>query len=395
MVISVAAPRSNSARALYAHGLQAVVGLGLGGVRVKRTLETEGAGRHGTAAKVESPATNLNPNPRMQNGSAGYLKNWGSETSLTVVAGDGPIGQSSFLRVVTTSNNVGEGCIYGAGGQLSVASGVAHTASVYVRGSGTVRLRVGFDAGGGGVSGAAHALGGTWERLSVTATPGANTLARVLVETTTAQVATIETGAWQFEASPHPTAYLDGSMGVGFSWLGTADQSASQRQAGRISLPGQVASMVRGGIALWWRPDHAHDFTRDRVLFHLPTAGAPLQLRHVATTDKFRLASPGGDAVEVDAPSFAAGDDLLVSAGWTPDRLTVGAGEVAAQAARSLGSWMATGRMDLGSTGDATPSAGLHADGALGPVWWFDGPPAAEVLRVLARSSTLPRLVVA
>lgn len=321
--------------------------------------------------------------------------NWGSETSLALIDGSGPVNHEHFLRVVTTVSNPSEGCFYGAGGQLSVAAGVTHTASVYVRGSGIVRLRVAFDVGGGGVSGAAHTLGGAWERLSVTATPGANTLARVLVETTTAQVATIETGAWQFEASPHATAYLDGSMGAGFSWLGTADQSASQRQAGRISLPGQVASVVQGGIALWWRPDHAHGFTRDRVLFNLPTAGAPLQLRHVAATGKFRLASPGGDAVEVATPLFTAGDDLLVSAGWTRDRLTVGAGEVTAQGARSVGPWMATGRMDLGSTGAATPAAGLHADGALGPVWWFDGPPAAEVLRVLARSSTLPRLLVA
>ena len=50
--------------------------------------------------------------------------------------------------------------------------------------------------------------------------------------------------------------------------------------------------------------------------------------------------------------------------------------------------------MDLGSTGSATPSLALHADGVLGPAWFFDGPPGVEVLRVLARSATLPRLVV-
>ena len=49
--------------------------------------------------------------------------------------------------------------------------------------------------------------------------------------------------------------------------------------------------------------------------------------------------------------------------------------------------------MDLGSTGEEMPAAGLHADGALGPVWWFDGPPTAEALRVIARAETLPRLV--
>lgn len=337
--------------------------------------------------------TNLLPNPRVGDGATGFLKNWGSETSLVAVAGDGPIGHQHFLRVVTTISNPGEGCVYGIGGQLTVASGVPHTASMYVRGSGTVRARLAFAVGGGGASGPAHTLGGGWERLSVTATPGANTLARVFVETASAQVATIEAGAWQFEASPHPTAYLDGGMGAGFSWLGTPDQSASQRQAGRISLPAQVASLVRGGVALWWRPDHAGAFTRDRVLLHVPTAGAPLQLRHVVATNRFRLSSPAGDAVEVDAPSFAAGDDLLVSAGWTPAALAVGVAEVTARAARSLGPWVATGRMDIGSTGEATPAAGLHADGALGPAWWFDAPPAVEALRVLARAATLPRLV--
>ncbi|TAJ17946.1 MAG: hypothetical protein EPO65_10085 [Dehalococcoidia bacterium] len=229
----------------------------------------------------------------------------------------------------------------------------------------------------------------------MTASPVVDTAALVSLETTSAHVATIESGAWQFEASPHATAYLDGSMGAGFSWVGTPDQSASQRQARRISLPAPIVSLVRGGVAFWWRPDHAHDFTRDRVLLHVPTSGAPLQLRHVVATNRFRLSSPAGDTVEVDAPSFAAGTDLLVSAGWTREALAVGVGEITVQGGRGPGPWAAAGRMDLGSTGEATPAAGLHAEGAIGPAWWFDGPPTVETLRVLARATTLPRLSVA
>lgn len=380
----------DTVRAVYCYGTQVLLGIP-GGISTARSVDSRGIGRHSTAAKVESPATNLNPNPRMSSGT-GYLKCWGSESSFGVFSGDGPLGQVAFLRVVTSVTHTGEGVVYGAGGQLGVTNGVTYTASLYVRGSGTVRVRVAFDSGGGGASGATHTLSGTWTRLSVTATAGANTAARVFLETTSAQVATIETGAWQFEASPHPTAYLDGSMGAGYSWVGVADQSASQRGSGRLSLPAQVTSLVHGGIAFWWRPDHGYGFTRDRVLLYIPTAGAPMELRHVVATNRFRLSTPGGDTLEVAAPSFAAGDDLLLSAGWRRDALAVGVGDVSATATRSLGPWVATGRMDLGSTGGTTPATGLHADGALGPAWWFYGPPPAEVLRVILRASTFPRL---
>lgn len=349
-------------------------------------------GRFGMTQCQTEQAVNLVQNPRFGNGDIGFLKNWGTEQSFSVTEEDGPLGQQRFLRVVTSVNHAGEGCVYGPGGQIGVAGGTPQTASMYVRGTGTVRARISFNVGGGGASGPVHTLTGAWERITVTATPTDNTSALAIVETTSAQVATIESGAWQFEASPHATTYLDGSMGAGFFWLGTPDQSASQRQAGRISLPAQIASLVRGGVALWWRPDHSHDSTRDRVLLHVPTTGTPLQLRHIVVTNRFRLSSPAGDTVEVDAPSFAAGDDLLVSAGWTHEALTVGVGETTARAERSTGPWVAAGRIDLGSTGEAPPSSGLHANGALGPAWWFDAPPTAEVLRVLGRSVTLPRL---
>ncbi len=355
--------------------------------------------RFGQGRTAIEPAANLLPNPRLTGGTTGFLKSWGSETSLAAIDGDGPLGHQHFLRVVTTTSHIGEGLFYGAGGQLAVSAGVPNTASVYVRGAGTVRLRLAFTTGGGAAIGPDHALTGQWERLTVTAIPDANTSGRAIVETTTAHVATIEAGAWQFEASPHPTAYLDGSMGAGFSWVGTADQSASLRQAGRLTLPAQVTSLVRGGVALWWRAHHAAAFTRDRVLLHIPTAGAPLQLRHIVATNRIRLTSPAGDTVEVDAPAFDAGDDLLLTAGWTRDHLEVGVAAAGSdvttvRGGRSVGRWVASGRMDLGSTGSATPSLALHADGVLGPAWFFDGPPGVEVLRVLARSATLPRLVV-
>jgi hypothetical protein len=342
---------------------------------------------------VLEEATNLIRNPRLANGDVGFLKNWGNEPSLSVIDGVGPLNQTHFLRVVTSDTHVGEGSVYGLAGQLGVATGVPQTASMYVKGSGTVRARIMFTSGGGGASGPDHTLTGQWERLTVTATPTVNTVALAIVETTSAQVATIDSGAWQFEASPHATTYLDGSMGEGFSWAGTPDQSVSQRQAGRISMPAPVVSLVHGGIAIWWRPDHAHDFTRDRVLLHVPTTGAPLQLRHVVATNRFRLTSTAGDTVEVDAPSFAAGSDLLVSAGWTRDTLSVGIGEAVTVAPRTAGPWVATGRIDLGSTGEATPATGLHADGAIGPAWWFDGPPSVATLETLARAATLPQLV--
>jgi len=351
------------------------------------------ASRFNRGLSLPEGAINLIRNPRLGDGTTGFLKNWGSEPSLSVLDGDGPLGQTHLLRVVTSFDHAAEGSVYGVAGQLGVAAGIPHTASIYVRGSGTIRARISFNSGGGGASGPDHTLTGQWERLTVTATPTVNTVALAILETTSAQVATIESGAWQFEASPHATAYLDGSMGAGFSWAGTPDQSVSLRQAGRISMPAPVVSLVHGGLALWWRPDHAYDFTRDRVLLHIPTTEAPLQLRHVVATNRFRLASPAGDTVEVDAPSFEAGTDFLISAGWTRDTLSVGVGEAVSDAPRTAGPWLAAGPIDLGSTGEATPATGLHADGAIGPAWWFDGPPSVATLEVLARTATLPQLV--
>lgn len=369
------------------HGVRSRVDLGIA-PSVRSSF-----GRFGSTVDLAQEASNFVRNPRIGNGLGGFLKNWGTESVLGVQNSDGPLDQAHFIQVVTTVAHSSEGCFYGAGGQLAVTSGMPHTASMYVRGTGTLRARVSFDAGDGGAAGAAHTLTGLWERLAVTATPGANTIARVFLETTSAQVATIETGAWQFEASPHATAYLDGSIGDGFSWAGTPDQSASSRQAGRLSLPAAVVSAVQGGVALWWRPDHGHVFARDRILFNLPTSSDPLQVRHLTATNRFRLSSPAGDHVEVAAPAFAAGDDLLISTGWTRETIAVSVGEVVVSAERTPGGWATSGRMDLGSTGAATVALGLHADGAIGPAWWFDGPPAIETLGVIARSITLPRLV--
>jgi hypothetical protein len=241
---------------------------------------------------------------------------------------------------------------------------------------------------GGGVNGEEQALDGTWRRLTVTGTPGANTVAWLVVETTSAQIATIEASAWQFEQSAHATAYLDGSMGPGFGWIGAPDGSASTRAAGRLSLPARAFSAVSGGVAFWWRPDHGASFTRDRVLFRLPAGSGGIEVRHVVSTNRFRLTSPAGDAVEVDAPAFAGGDDLLVSAGWTARTLMVGCGEAVARGMRTPGPWLAAGRADLASGGQADPAVGLHADGAFGPMWWFDRPPV-EALPILSRAALL------
>lgn len=307
--------------------------------------------------------------------------------SLTSVSGDGPLGHGTFLRILTSGTNATEGTFYGAAGQLSVTAGEPYIASVWVRGTGTVHLRVNFTAGGSVISGASVVLTAAWQQLVVTATPTATTSAHMLVETVSAEVATIETGAWQFEHGAYPTDYLDGEMGAGFDWVGTAHQSAATRAAGRVAFPARLLSAISGGIAMRWQPRDGDPFPRDRALFELPTDGGAFTVRPIAASNVLRLTSPRRDTVDDVAPAFVADQRLTITAGWTPSALHVGIDEQQTVGARTPGGWQANGWGELGSAG-----AGEQANGVIGPVWWFEAPPPAAARRVIVRSPGAPVL---
>ena len=329
--------------------------------------------RHGAGAAVSEASINLVYNPRLGGGTTGYLKDIGTESSLDVLTSDGPLGQGQFLRAITNASSGGQGLFYGAGGQISVSPGVAYTFSVWVRGTGAVFPRVGFVSGGGGASGPSVTLSATWTRVQVTGIATASTNARLFIETTSAQVATIDAGAWQFEALPYATAYLDGSMGSGYAWSVDADASVSTRAAGRIGVPGALFGLARGGFALWWRPDDGTSFPRERALLHVPVGDDAITLRHDGATNVVRLSVPaigGASTVEVPAPMFAAADDVLIVAAWEPSTIAVSVdGGAWVRGVRGPIPGGALGaRAEVGSAG----ASNLEANGAVGPFWCWD-----------------------
>jgi hypothetical protein len=72
--------------------------------------------------------------------------------------------------------------------------------------------------------------------------------------------------AVQVEATAYPTPYLDGSLGFGHSFSGTAHASTSARTAGTLKFPNPIA-LAAGSVTLTWTPVADNTCTTTRYLF--------------------------------------------------------------------------------------------------------------------------------
>lgn len=144
------------------------------------------------------------------------------------------------------------------------AQGQAYTGGIWVRGVGAaigkaVYVRLAESGGATGFeysSGDPVTLSSEWQRLTMTRTilQADRTNLRLSLHYA-GRVGEagdeVHTDGWQVEQKAYPTPYLDGSLGAGHSWSGTAHASTSSRTAAQLSyknvlnpLAGTISFMV-------------------------------------------------------------------------------------------------------------------------------------------------------
>lgn len=135
------------------------------------------------------------------------------------------------LKVVTNGSATREGCFY----RVNTLTGIDDviTGSAYVRGAGSVRLRVIINpTGQERYSSTVLLRSDRWTRLSATVRGIGSNDVRVYVELdeSAAKVRTFYVDGMQVERKAYPTTYCDGEQ-TGCRWNGTYHSSTSQRSA--------------------------------------------------------------------------------------------------------------------------------------------------------------------
>lgn len=173
---------------------------------------------------VPDESINYIKNPAMRFDTTGWTA-FGCAISRTLDYARFGIGS---LKVVTNGSLLNEGAYY----RVNALQGISEpiTISAYVRGSGTIRIRL-IDSAGKQWASKPTALGSNrWVRMEVSGfSTGTNDL-RLYVETAknSAQAITFYIDGAQMERKSYPTTYIDGDL-EGCRWTGLAHGSSSTR----------------------------------------------------------------------------------------------------------------------------------------------------------------------
>lgn len=169
--------------------------------------------------------TNYITNPSMRYDVLGYTA-FGSTLSRTL---DYARFNIASLKVITNGAALGEGVYWRANSLFGISDPI--TASVYVRGTGIVRLRIIDNPVGKEWFTDPIELTDRWTRLFVSGFSTGTSDVRVYVETAwRVRAATLYVDGWQLERKPYPTTFCDGDQD-GCRWDGTYHASSSSRSA--------------------------------------------------------------------------------------------------------------------------------------------------------------------
>ena len=138
------------------------------------------------------------------------------------------------LKVITDDAGVEEAAYTVC--TAETAANTEYTLSVYLRGSGTVRIRF-WDTVALKQYGPVITLTDVWTRHEVTLTFGAGAARNVGIFTDVQQDITFYCDGFQLEAKDYPTSYCDGTLGTGYAWTGAAHASTSTRLGTTTSIP--------------------------------------------------------------------------------------------------------------------------------------------------------------
>lgn len=193
---------------------------------------------NGAATRTFNPleaSTNLFIYPSAESASTpNGTKTTGTSTSTFARSADrARTGAYSYKHEVTVGNANPDAYRIGSNRPLVVGQIYTLSAWVWVVSGGTVRITLAWrDSGGAGIGTTANsavaALTGQWVRLTATATaPVGGTAIECRFNQT--GVGLVYWDDIQLEAKGYATDYLDGSLGSGYAWLGTAHLSTSTR----------------------------------------------------------------------------------------------------------------------------------------------------------------------
>ena len=294
---------------------------------------------------------------------------------------------------MTAPGSVGdEGATQSA--RIPVSPSTTYTCSMWFRGAaGDVHINVNAYTGAGAYVtthfGPSTPLTGAWQRIAFTFTTGATTGEVDLYALTyDAQAIAFRVDGVQLEARGYASSTLDGSLGSGYAWTGTAHASTSTRAASRVRAPSWALDARRGAAAVWARPAWGSGGApaAPRPLRVAPSANEVLELRFDDGTGRWRFDSTHGgatDSVSSAVDSFPGGVSKVVVASWDEGSIAISVdGGMPVTAARAAGvPVLGATTVDLGSLDGSSG----HLDGVIGPVAVFDRPLTPAELAVVGR----------
>ncbi len=205
-------------------------------------LQGDGLASPDSSTGIWQAATNLLTNGGFETDNSGWTTAAGwwntAASSISRTSGGGEFGYG-YALVTTAGSAANEGVRCSS---ISVTAGQPYTFSVWLKGSGTIKLGVGDGTVGHSAS-SSITLTGTWTRYSLTFTPTAtasSSFASIFWAGTTAGSFSFD-GA-QVEQARIATPYVE------------TDGAAATRAAGAVSGPASLLSASQGWVALRIRP---------------------------------------------------------------------------------------------------------------------------------------------
>lgn len=155
-------------------------------------------------------------------------------------------------------------------------------------------------------------VGGGWWRLSYTEA-GTNSASNYGVWVADGE--TVYVDGFNLEEKSIPTTFTDGSLGDGYEWSGTANTSASTRDATNVEyLPADNVLNTEGSISVWVNPNWDGDDNTKHTILHLGAPSRSIQL-YKSTSNNLTLES-GTDTATIDVSGWAKDSWYHIVATW-------------------------------------------------------------------------------
>jgi hypothetical protein len=292
----------------------------------------QGKWKESLALRCSPAATNLISNTSIETATTGWVSAWND----TVTQSDEQAKFGSYsLKVVYGGPSAGFGVMYTEITGLTPANVVTFSAWIYYPKSGEAdgndpQLIV-WDGGGftNGEGGDGFTANDRWTRYTVQKTVPAGGSVRLGIFGNGNSTGTFYADGLQLEDLEVATAYLDGSLGDGFSWSGIAHASTSSRIAGNLVLDDYAVLLEANAtvsFSVWLQVPYDYDAdwpTTNHQVFDVAKTGDDnnrYYLSYYPPSDVWIIYINGATRASV-AANFSAGDiiHLVATLDFTSD----------------------------------------------------------------------------